>query len=137
MSEPPDSVVLPLLEETLRVETHPVVTGKVRVTSVVDHVAEMARLTLAEETMEVTRVPVGREVSAAPATRTEGDVTIIPIMEEVMVVEKRLVLREELHVRRVRTQESVEVPITLRRQRAVVERLSEGPELRADEETAA
>ena len=33
--------------------------------------------------------------------REEGDVTIIPVLEEIVVVEKRLVLKEELHVRRV------------------------------------
>ena len=51
---------------------------------------------------------------------------IIPILEEVLVVEKRLVLKEELHIRRSVTREDIEVPITLRKQRAMVERL--GPE---------
>jgi stress response protein YsnF len=57
--------------------------------------------------------------------RTHGDTTIIPIVEEVLVVEKRLILKEELHVRRVVSNDEVEVPITLRKQRAVVERNDE------------
>jgi stress response protein YsnF len=63
-------------------------------------------------------------VETAPAIRTEGDVTILPIVEEVLVVEKRLVLKEELHIRRRVGSEAIEVPVTLRKQRAIVERLA-------------
>jgi stress response protein YsnF len=49
-------------------------------------------------------------------------VTIVPVLEEVLVVEKRLVLKEELHIRRRVDTESVEVPVTLRKQRAIIER---------------
>ena len=48
------------------------------------------------------------------AVRTEGDVLIIPVLEEVLVVEKRLVLKEELHVRRLVSEENVEIPVTVR-----------------------
>ena len=48
--------------------------------------------------------------------------TIIPVVEEVLVIEKRLVLKEELHIRRRIATETVEVPVTLRNQRAIVER---------------
>jgi stress response protein YsnF len=65
-------------------------------------------------------------VETPPAVRTDGDVVIVPILEEVLVVEKRLVLKEELHIRRQVNHEDVEVPVTLRKQRAVIERL--GPD---------
>ncbi len=55
--------------------------------------------------------------------RQEGDLLIVPVVEEVLVVEKRLVLKEELHIRRRVETESVEVPVELRRQRAEVERV--------------
>jgi stress response protein YsnF len=45
-------------------------------------------------------------------------------------VEKRLVLKEELHIRRSVTREDIEVPITLRKQRATIERL--GPQGQSD-----
>ena len=115
---------IPLLEEQLHVDKRSVVTGKVRVRSVVDTVEELAYAALTDERVEVTRVPMDREVEAVPSVRTEGDVTIVPIMEEVLVVEKRLVLKEELHIRRSVTHETVEVPVTLRKQRAVIERLA-------------
>jgi len=55
---------------------------------------------------------------------TEFGVLIIPVLEEVLVVEKRLVLKEELHVRRLVSEENVEIPVTVRKQRAVVERVT-------------
>jgi stress response protein YsnF len=50
-------------------------------------------------------------------------VLVIPVLEEVLVVEKRLVLREELRIRRTSASEAVEVPVTLRRQHAEIDRL--------------
>jgi len=117
---------IPLLEEEVRIGKREVATGRVRVQTTTDMVEEIARATLNEDVVEVTRVPVGREVNTAPQVRTEDDVVIIPVLEEVLIVEKRLVLKEELHIRRSVTRENIEVPIALRKQRAVVERL--GPE---------
>ena len=70
----------------------------------------------------VTRVPIGREIAEAPAIRIEDDLTIVPVIEERLVVEKRLFLVEELHLRRTVTIDPVEVPTTLRRTRVDVER---------------
>jgi len=49
----------------------------------------------------VEHVPIGRMVETAPPVREEDGVTVIPVIEEVVVTETRLVLREELHVRRI------------------------------------
>jgi stress response protein YsnF len=114
--------IIPLVEETATVGKREVVTGRVRVQTVTDTVEELARADVQRETVEVTRVPIDRMIETAPEIRTEGDVTILPVVEEVLVVEKRLVLKEELHIRRRVETETVEVPVTLRKQRAVVER---------------
>jgi uncharacterized protein (TIGR02271 family) len=121
---------IPLAEEEVRIDKREVPTGRVRVRTATEVVEELARATLDEDVVEVTRVAVGREVEIAPEVRTEDGVVIVPVLEEVLVVEKRLFLKEELHIRRSVTQEEVEVPITLRKQRAVVERL--GPEGQSD-----
>ena len=119
---------VPLAEETVSIGKSEMVTGRVRVqtrTEARDHLVEAD---LNEEHVEVTRVPVDRIVDAAPPIRTEGDLTIVPVLEEVAVVEMRLVLREELHIRRKTEQRTVSVPVTLRRQTAEVERVpEEGP----------
>jgi len=116
--------VIPLVEETATVGKRQVVTGRVRVQTVTDTIKEVARADVQQETVEVTRVPVDRMVESAPEIRTEGDVTIVPVLEEVLVVEKRLVLKEELHIRRRVAAETVEVPVSLRKQRAIVERMA-------------
>jgi len=115
--------IIPLAEETATVGKRQVVTGRVRVQTVTDTVEELAHADVQQETVEVTRVPIDRIVETTPEIRTEGDLTIVPVLEEVLVVEKRLVLKEELHIRRRATTETVVVPITLRKQRAVVERI--------------
>jgi len=120
----PSEEVIPLVEETATVGKRQVVTGRVRVRTVTDTIEEIAKANVQRETAEVTRVPVDRVVEAAPEVRTEGDVTIVPVVEEVLVVDKRLVLKEELLIRRRVETETREVPVTLRKQRAIVERLA-------------
>lgn len=118
---------IPLLEEEVRIGKRVVSRGKVRIRTVTETAQEMARATLQGEEVEVERVPVDRVVDAVPDIRSEGDLVIVPVVEEVLVVEKRLVLKEELHIRRRATVEEVEQPVEIRRQRAVVERI-EGEE---------
>ena len=116
--------IIPIAEEEVRVGKREVITGKVRVRTLVDVVTEPVQASLQEETVEVTRVPIDREISEAPQVCTENGVTIVPVVEEVLVVEKRLVLKEELHIRRHTRTETVEIPVEIRRQRAEVERVS-------------
>ena len=74
-------------------------------------------------------------VDTAPEIRTEGDLTIVPVLEEVLVVTKQLVLKGELHIRRRVETETVEVPVTLRKQRGGVEREATDGTTIPDEET--
>ena len=57
-----------------------------------------------------------------PATRVDGNTTIIPIVEEVIYTEKHLILKEEIRVTRRRTTEHFHDTVTLRHQEAVVTR---------------
>ena len=82
---------------------------------------------LTHERVEVERVPVGRPVDAIPPDRQEGDTTVIPVVEEVVVVHRQLVLREELRVRRVRVTEHHRETVSLRVQEATVERSEPQP----------
>ena len=113
---------LSVIEEQLVIDKRAVSDGRVQVSTKTEFVTEKAEASLDSENVEVTRVAIGREVSEAPAVRTDGDVTIVPVMEEVLVVEKRLMLVEEIHIRRVATTEDVSIPVELRKQRASIER---------------
>nr|WP_238198862.1 YsnF/AvaK domain-containing protein [Methylobacterium tardum] len=124
---PGSELVIPVVEERARIDKRVVETGRVRVSTHTETTEQVLRESLRSDAVGVTRVSVNRtlaEGEAVPVARTEGGVTIIPVLEEILVVEKRLVLKEEVHIRRTTSGEDVEVPVTLRKQRAVVERLS-------------
>ena len=122
MADERASRTIPLTSEELRVDKQSVVTGRVRVKTLVESFEEVVKESLKTECVQTTRVEIGKEIETVPFVRTEGDTTIIPVVEEVLVVEKRLFLKEEIHVRRVLSNDEVEVPVRLRKQRAVMER---------------
>ena len=119
--------VLPLLKEVLRIDKQRVETGRVRVSVATEIEERLVHDTLRAERVEVERVAIGRELAvgeAAPSTRREVDGTlVIPVLEEVLVVERRLVLKEEIRLRHVAVEEAVEQSVTLRRQTAEVKRI--------------
>ncbi len=123
MAERTESERIPLVEERLVVEKRAVPTGRVRVRTFVEEERVWIREDLEREDVDLVRVPIDREVTHFPQVRVEEDVVIVPVVEEVMVVERKLILKEELHVRRRTTTEHVEQPITLRKTRAEVERV--------------
>jgi stress response protein YsnF len=113
---------IPIVEEEASVSKRLVETERVSVRMTTDEQSVIVREELRREHVQVTRVPVEREVAEAPPTRVEGDVTIVPVLEERLVVEKRLFLVEELHLRRTTMVDPVEVPVTLRRTHVDIER---------------
>ena len=117
-----DTVVIPLATEELRVMKREVETGRVRVRTVVDERQELIREELTKTSVDVERVPINVEVSTVPEARMEGDTYIIPVVEEVIYVRKALVVIEEIRLHRQTSTEKVEQEVTVRSQRAVVER---------------
>ena len=65
----------------------------------------------------VEHVPMGQFVDAMPPVREEGDITILPVVEEVLVTERRLRLVEEVRIRRVHTTATHVETVKLREQR--------------------
>jgi uncharacterized protein (TIGR02271 family) len=115
--------VIPVVEEQLKVTRRTVETGHAtRVRKVVrEHRQELELPTVYEE-VHVERVPVGRRVAGPLESWEEGDVLVIPVVEERLVVRTEHVLREEIRItRRRRTEKSVHA-VTLRREAAIVER---------------
>lgn len=119
---PENEPVLPIVTETATVHIRDVVKDRVRVHTRTETYQELVSAALERSDVEIVRVPVDREIAAAPPIRTEGGVTIVPVLEERLVIEKRLVLLEEIHIRQTTASETVEVPVTLRKQHAVVDR---------------
>lgn len=127
-SEPEkDEAVLPLAEEAAELVKHRRETGRVRVALCTESVPHEVTQTLGADRFEVSRVPVNRTLQAgeaAPMARQEADGSwVIPVLEEVLVVERRLVVREEIRLQRHTTEEEIREVVALRRQRAEIERL--------------
>ncbi|WP_205598213.1 DUF2382 domain-containing protein [Caulobacter sp. 17J65-9] len=118
----PGELILPLVEERVVVSKRPVETGRVRVRTRVRTRDVNIEADLAREDVEVERVPVDRDVDQPPQVRMEGDVLVVPVVEEVVVVEKRLRLKEEIRIRRRRRVEHTLTPVTLRRTEAEIQR---------------
>lgn len=118
--------VVTLAEDEISIGKRQVVTGRVRLRMVTDVAEELVHEKLRGVRAEIERVPMDRLLEpgeSPPVPRTEGSVTIVPVVEEVLVVEKRLRLKEEVHLALLPTSDSVEVPVTIRKQRAVTERV--------------
>lgn len=117
-----DRVVLPIVEERLAVDKRTVETGVVRIHKRTIERAEIVTVDACQETVSVERVPIDRIVDGPLEIRQEGDTTIVPVVEEVVVVEKRLRLLEEIRITRTRTIVPQERAVVLRKEEAVVER---------------
>jgi uncharacterized protein (TIGR02271 family) len=121
-SAPEEYAAIPLVEERLSVTKREVEGGRVRVHVTVEEHQETITEQLARDDVQIERVARNERLSEMPHVRLEGSTTIIPVVEEVLVVEKALVLVEEIHVRRRTEMETVQIPATVRSERATVER---------------
>jgi stress response protein YsnF len=77
---------------------------------------------LAHERVEIETVPVNLQIDLVPQVHQEGDITMVPVVEERLVVRRRLMLKEEVRIRRVRSTERHHETVKLRYQEAVVMR---------------
>ena len=127
-------LVIPEIEEHVRLGKRPVETGRVRVSKRVHEEEQEIEQDLLREEVRVERVPCNQFVADPahpPRPRREGDALVIPLLEEVLVVEKRLAVREELRITRAAVAHPRKQKVTVRREEARVERLS--PERPQDE----
>ncbi len=115
--------VIPLLTEDVSVSKRRVVTGRVRVSTVTHEREKLVDELLTQESVEIERTPIGRPIETAPDIREEGETIVIPIVEEVLVVERRLFLKEEIRIRRARQTVRHQQRVKLREQEALVARL--------------
>jgi uncharacterized protein (TIGR02271 family) len=124
---PTDNEVVPVVEEAAVVHKERVVTETVRLHKHVHEHEEVVDVPVQTEAVEVERVPVGRWVDAPVEVRREDDTTVYPVVEEVLVVEKRLRLVEEVRVTRRQETRRVQERVGLRREEIVVERDAAAP----------
>ena len=119
---------MPVMREELHVGITQVDTGRgVRVHKTVTERVEQIEQTLRRNAVDVRRVNIDKIVSLseAPAARQEGDTLIVPILEEVLVLEKRLRIKEELHITTTAHQEQFTDSVVLRCENVAIERFDD------------
>jgi uncharacterized protein (TIGR02271 family) len=117
-----ENISVPVIEEELEVGKRRVEGDRVSVRTVARERTELVEQPLESTEVEIERIAIDREIDTAPDIRNDGDTMIIPVVEERLVVEKRLFLREEIHVHRRRVVTQFRQNVTLRSQEVVVER---------------
>jgi uncharacterized protein (TIGR02271 family) len=121
-----EQTVVPVVEEELDVRKRRVETGSgARVVKTVEAHEEIVDQPVTREEVSVERVAVNRAVDGPVAVRYEGDTMIVPVLEEVLVVEKRLMLKEEIRITRRKTEFSEPQRVLLRSAQAAVERIGD------------
>lgn len=134
MSHDKDPQTIPLVQERLIVEKQRRVTDRVKVSTTTETVEDMVSVDLMNMDVDVVRVPVERDIDVVPDVVTDGDLTIIPVVEERVVITRQLVLREEIHVRRTERRDVSDIPVSIRRQTALIEHLGPDAQHRANRE---
>jgi uncharacterized protein (TIGR02271 family) len=120
-----DRLTLPVIEESLEVGKRVVARGGYRLTKHVDARVETVDELLRNHRVEIERIPINAPLGSddLPEPRYEGDTLVVPVIEEVIVTEKRLVLTEEIRITRVAGTHRRPQQVTLRRERVEIERL--------------
>ncbi|MGI4804028.1 MAG: YsnF/AvaK domain-containing protein [Janthinobacterium lividum] len=104
-----------LMEERLKIDLEKVETGTVQIRKKVISEEVTQDVPVVSEEIIIEHKPINQYVATVPAVRTEGDTTIISVVKEVLVIEKRLMLVEEIHLTKNKTETITTVNETLRK----------------------
>ena len=118
---------IPVTQDVLQVGKRLVETGRgVRVHKTVTETVVRIDEPLMQQGLEIEHVPVNAWVEGkVPVQRHEGDTLVVPVLEEVLVVEKRLRLKEEIRITAKAGTRIASERVTLREEQVDVQRFDE------------
>jgi len=119
-----ETLIVPVIEESLAVSKRPVERGGVRVHVAVNEREVLVDEPLVEDQVTVERIGINQPIDKALKPRVEGDTTIIPVMKEVLMVRKQLVLVEEVRLTRKQVEVRRPQQVVLRSEEARVEEVN-------------
>jgi uncharacterized protein (TIGR02271 family) len=122
-----DDAVLRVAKEELAVGKRTVEVGRVRVNKKVRNREELVEQPLEHDKVEIDRVPINRVLKGPVKPRYEGDVLVIPVVEEVAVVTKQLMLKEELRIRKRAVRTVHKERVALKAEEVNIERVAARP----------
>lgn len=123
MDEQDQDVVIPIISEELHADAVPVATGGIRVTKRVESHDEIVEQALRKSHVDVKRVKTKRVVDGPQPAKRVGNTLIIPVVSEVLQIQKQWVVTEEIHITETEGQETVQNRVTLNREEAEIERI--------------
>jgi uncharacterized protein (TIGR02271 family) len=116
-----DPTTVPLAEEELVIGKRPVERSAVRVSVRVEEDQHRIPVTLQDQEVTVERVPADELVDALPQTIDDGTTLTVPVVEEVVILQKRFRIRERILITRLNRTREVEVPASVRREIADID----------------
>jgi stress response protein YsnF len=125
MEQNEKEAVVPVITEELHADAIPVETGGVRVIKHLEGHEEILEQELRRGRVEVKRVKMNRVVDGPQTAQRRGNVLVVPVVSEVLRVEKQWVLTEEIHITQIEEQERAQQKVTVNEEHATVERLDE------------
>ena len=112
-----EKIIVPVMEERITIDKKEAETARVTITKKINSEEQIVDIPVVEEEVDVQRIPFNQYIETTPpAIRYEGEKTIIPILKEVLVVEKKLVLVEEVHITRKLNHSKISQQETLRKE---------------------
>ena len=123
MDRQEQDAIVPVVSEELHADAIPVETGGVRVTKHVKAHDEILEQELRTGRVEVKRVKTDRVVDGPQPVQRHGNTLIIPVVSEVLRVEKQWVVTEEIHLIQTEERDTVQQKVRVNREEAEVERL--------------
>lgn len=125
MNEKHEDLVIPVVQEELHADAVPVQTGGVRVTKHIDGNEELLEQELRKGRVEIKRVKTERVVDGPQPVQRAGNKLVIPVVSEVLHVEKRWVVTEEIHLTQIEERETVQQKVIVNCEEAEIERVDE------------
>ncbi len=111
----------PVFAESVEVAKRLVESGRVRIQKTVATTDQVVNDSLLHEHVDVERVPIHQIIDGPVGNRQEGDTPGRPVLKEVLVVEKRLMLVEEVRITRRRTEQPFAQTVPVRTETVVVD----------------
>ena len=118
-----DQLIIPVIQEQIVIDKQVIETSKVRVRKTVLEETASLNIPLIQESYDVQRVPAQQVLDNPPGVRYEGDTIVVPVMREIVIIEKKYELIEEVRL----TKRTTAIPhiqeITLLKEQVQVERI--------------
>lgn len=121
LKDPGSRLTIPVSEEVVEVHPRIVELGHLHIRKKVDEYLDERTVRLMHHEVRVERVPIDEVIPEPIEPYMDGDVYVVPVIEEEVVIQRRLRLKEELRVHRsvAERDESIQTPFL--RERVIVE----------------